>query len=170
MIAHKTASGKCVSAIMYTKGSQGGKAGGGGKVSAFKPKNSSPITTGVVSVAKRPVQKHPGNSAHLEYSALKFCEFCNYGVQSKHYNVCVCVFFCTLRSMQIWHSTKKKISNVWQINGEMKPVTCCAKVAVLPPKKAVDISLMFCALLPQATVHNDFVYTTRACGFLLLCN
>ena len=45
-------------------------------------------------VAKAKKVMHPGNAAHLHWTKLKFCQFCNYGVTSKRARarMCVCLF------------------------------------------------------------------------------
>jgi len=45
-------------------------------------------------IAKARIIPRPGNAAHLHWTKLKFCQFCNYGVKSKRARarMCVCLF------------------------------------------------------------------------------
>ena len=127
IIAHKAKSGgKLISSITYTKvkGESGGKPGKRQKI--FKPSNLSPLTTGAASprITKRPKQTHPGNSSHIHWSKLNFCEYCNYGVHSEHYNGWVGVVHSRKYAELSQHQSKSKTCTAIRERNEIRYVFC----------------------------------------------
>jgi hypothetical protein len=95
-IATKRDNKKIQSNIMFTKPKGAGKLKSKGLKDAKKvfplhnPSAISSLQPRTV-VAKARQRSHPGNAAHIHWTNLKFCIYCNYGVTSKRARACMCV-------------------------------------------------------------------------------
>jgi hypothetical protein len=119
-IATKRDNKKYQSNIMFTKAAQKKKErptvdrkskGTQDAKKVYKLHNPSPISSRSLhpSIAKAKKRLHPGNSAHIHWTKLKFCQYCNYGVTGKRARACMCVCFFVYSEACSFGQTPNKI-------------------------------------------------------------
>jgi hypothetical protein len=96
-IASKRDNKKYQSNIVFTKPKGAGKWKSKGTKDAkmvFPLHNPSAISSlpPKQCIAKAKQRSPPGSAAHLHWTKLKFCQYCNYGVTGKRACMCVCFF------------------------------------------------------------------------------